>query len=169
MLQFKAPWPTSVVDNLYKFSINERQHEALEQLASQHPEAVYYVFPLYSQWIKADRHASDLAQDTWLVPVSSLPLSLLTSLSTPASGRHRVKLERNNLQVNVTAYSPEVVGEAINAREYFVERSAGQSLDTRPSGVPSSLLREWVGMWDKKSFALRFRGLNALYVPQRQG
>ena len=111
----------------------------------------------------------DLAQDTWLVPVSSLPLSLLTSLSTPASGRHRVELERNNLQVNVTAYSPEVVGEAINAREYFVERSAGQSLDTRPSGVPSSLLREWVGMWDEKSFALRFRGLNALYVPQRQG
>ena len=118
---FKAPWPTSLVDDLYKFSINERQHEALEQVASQHPEAGYYVLPLYSQWIKADRHASDLAQDTWLVPVSSLPLSLLTSLSTPASGRHRVELERNDLQVNVTVYSPEVVGEAFNAREYFVE------------------------------------------------
>ena len=25
MLQFKAPWPSSRVDDLYKFSINERQ------------------------------------------------------------------------------------------------------------------------------------------------
>ena len=166
MLQFKAPWPTSLVDSLYKFSINERQHEALEQLASQYPEAVYYVFPLYSKWTKADRHAPDLAQDTWLVPVSSMPLTLLTSLSTPASGRHRVELERINSQITVTAYSPEVIGEAVNAKEYFVERSGGQSLDARPSGIPSDDLREWVGLWDEKSFALRFRGLNSLYVPQ---
>ena len=67
MLQFKAPWPTSRVDDLYKFSINERQHEALEQLAGQRPKAVQYVFPLYSKWSKADRYAPDLAQDTWLV------------------------------------------------------------------------------------------------------
>ena len=81
MLQFKAPWPTSVVDDLYKFSINERQHEALEQLSGQHPEAVHYVFPLYSKWQKADRYAPDLAQDTWLVPVSSMPLTSLTAFS----------------------------------------------------------------------------------------
>ena len=52
MLQFKAPWPNSDVDDLYKFSINERQHETLEQLADLYPEAVYYVFPLYSKWFK---------------------------------------------------------------------------------------------------------------------
>ena len=166
MLQFKAPWPSSDVDNLYKFSINERQHEALEQLADQYPEAVYYVFPLYSRWIKADRHAPDLAQDTWLVPVSSMPLTLLTSLSSPASGRHRVELERISSRITVTAYSPEVVGEAVNAKEFFDERSGRQPLPSRPSGVTSDQLREWVDLWDEKSFALRFRGLNALYIPQ---
>ena len=77
MLQFKAPWPTSVVDDLYKFSINERQHEALEQLAGQYPEAVHYVFPLYSKWQKAGQHAPDLAQDTWLVSPCHPCLSLL--------------------------------------------------------------------------------------------
>ena len=166
MLQFKAPWPTSVVDDLYKFSINERQHEALEQLSGQFPKAVYYVFPLYSEWQKADRYAPDLAQDTWLVPVSSMPLASLTSLSTPSTGRHRVELERVNSRITVRAYSPEVMGEAVNAKEYFVERS-GQTLDARPSGVPSEDLREWVGVWNEKSLALRFRGLNALYVPRR--
>ena len=166
MLQFKAPWPSSDVDDLYKFSINERQHEALEQLSDQHPEAVYYVFPLYSKWIKADQHAPDLAQDTWLVPVSSMPLNLLTSLSNPTSGRHRVELERSNSGVTVTAYSPEVIGEAVNAKEYFDERGGGQSVDVGATGVASGHLREWVDAWDEKSFALRFRGLNALYVPQ---
>ncbi len=180
MLQFKAPWPSSDVDDLYKFSINERQHEALEQLADKCPEAVYYVFPLYSQWTKADRHAPDLTQDTWLVPLSSMPLTLLTSLSTPASGRHRVELERNNSGITVTAYSPRVIGEAINAKEYFEERSEGQSLEGRSSGVSSDHLREWVDLWDnrpplgeskaalgdERSIALRFRGLNGLYVPQ---
>ena len=53
MLQFKVPWPSSLVDDLYKFSINERQHEALEQLSGQYPQAVQYVFPLYSKWDKA--------------------------------------------------------------------------------------------------------------------
>ena len=37
MLQFKAPWATSQPDDLYKFSINETQHQALECLANQHP------------------------------------------------------------------------------------------------------------------------------------
>ena len=166
MLQFKAPWPSSLVDNLYKFSINERQHEALEQLSDQYPEAVYYVFPLYSKWIKADQHAPDLAQDTWLVPVSSIPLALLTALSTPQSGRHRVELERINSQITVTAYSPEVIGEVVNAKEYFLQENRGQSLDAKAFGVPSEDLREWFSLWDEKSFALQFRGLHALYVPQ---
>lgn len=165
MLQFKAPWPTSVVDRLYKFSINERQHEALEQLACRHPEAVHYVFPLYSKWRKADQHAPDLAQDTWLVPVSSIPLAYLTSLSCPATGLHRVELERFNSGVTVTAHSPEVVGQAVNAKELFVERGE-QLRDREAFGVSSADLKEWVQIWDERSFSLRFRGLHALYVPQ---
>ena len=166
MLQFKAPWPSSLVDSLYKFSINERQHEALEQLAVQYPEDVYYVLPLYSRWIKADQHAPDLLQDTWMVPVSSIPLTLLTSLSTPSSGRHRVELERFNSQIVVTAHSPEVIGEAVNAREYFEKGIDRPLRDAGPSGVPSSHLQEWIELWDEKSSFPRFRGLNALYVPR---
>lgn len=165
MLQFKAPWATSVVDSLYKFGINERQHEALEQLAYPCPQAVHYVFPLYSKWCKAERHAPDLAQDTWLVPVSSIPLACLTSLSSPATGLHRVELERVNSRITVTAYFPEVVGETINAKDFFVERT-GLSLDSTQFGVPSEVLKEWVQAWDERSFSLRFRGLHALYVPQ---
>ena len=166
MLQFKAPWPTSVVDSLYKFSINERQHKALEQLATQYPQAVYYVFPLYSKWTKAGQNAPDLAQDTWLVPVSSIPMKSLTSQSSPLSGRHRVELKRTNSRITVKAHSPLVIGEAINAREFFVERTAGQLVDAMSGGVPSGHMREWVEDWDETSFGLRFRGLNALYVPR---
>ena len=164
MLQFKAPWPTSRVDDLYKFSINERQHEALEQLAGQHPEAVQYVFPLYSKWSKADRYAPDPAQDTWLVPVSSIPLKDLRSISNPSSGRHRIELERTGSQVTVTVHSPKVMGEAVNGKEFFLERGGGQTQDLKAFGVASGLLQEWVGTWGER-FAVRFRGLNALYVP----
>ena len=164
MLQFKAPWPTSRVDNLYKFSINERQHEALEQLAGHHPEAVQYVFPLYSKWSKADRYAPDLAQDTWFVQVSSIPSKELRSISTPASGRHRVELKRTARQITVKAYSPKVIGEAVNSKEFFLDRGGWQTQDVRALGVPSELLQEWVGTWGER-FAVRFRGLNALYVP----
>lgn len=87
MLQFKAPWRTSVVDHLYKFSINERQHEALEPLAARYPEAVHYVFPFFSRWSKAKEYAPDLVQDTWLVPVSSIPLAALQAVSSPKTGR----------------------------------------------------------------------------------
>ena len=64
MLQFKAPWATSLEDSLYKFSVNEQQHEAMEDLAGNNANAVYYVFPLFSTWSKADQHAPDLASDT---------------------------------------------------------------------------------------------------------
>lgn len=166
MLQFKAPWPSSLVDDLYKFSINERQHEALEQLSVQHPEAVYYVFPLYSRWIKADQHAPDLAQDTWMARVSSIPLTALTAQSSPPSGRHRVELERTGSQISMTTYSPEVIGEVVNAKEYFLETNRDRALGARGFGVSSEHLREWIDSWDEKSFALRFRSLNALYIPQ---
>ena len=162
MLQFKAPWATSLVDSLYKFSVNEQQHEALEDLSGKNPNAVYYVFPLFSTWSKADQHAPDLARDTWLVPVSSISLATLRSQSTPATGLHQVHLERLNSGVTATFHSPEVLGEAINAREYFMEGNGGLSLDRGPVGVPSGQLQEWVERWGH----LRFRGLNALFIPR---
>ena len=77
-----------------------------------------------------------------------------------------MELERVNSRIRVTAYSPEVIGEVVIAKDYFVERGGGRSLDARAFGVSSDDLREWVQVWDEKSFALRFRSLNALYVPQ---
>ncbi len=164
MLQFKAPWRSSNVDSLYKFNINERQHEALEQLANDYPAHVFYVFPLYTKWTKADQYAPDLAQDTWMVPISSLPLSMLTSQSTPASGRHRVEVERFFSQVTVTVHSPIVEGKVINAKEYFTDADGQQSLNDGIRGVPSERLQEWSEEWDDE-FAPRFRGLNALFIP----
>ena len=169
MLQFKAPWVTSLEDRLYKFSVNEQQHEALEALAGENPQAVHYVFPLFSTWGKADQHAPDLANDTWLVPVASIPLAKLTELSTPSTGLHRVEVVPTSSWATVTFHSPEVIGDAINAKSLFSQRTAGQPIDTRnidvgPSGVESDHLLEWVERWGH----LRFRGLNALFIPTGQ-
>lgn len=169
MLQFKAPWATSVVDSLYKFSVNERQHEALEDLAGRNSNAVYYVFPLFSTWAKADQHAPELTNDTWLVPVSSIPLTTLTSLSTPSTGLHRVDVERISSSVSVTFHSPEVIGEAINARDLFSHERAGDAInssnvDVGVLTIESDHLLTWVERWSH----LRFRGLNALFIPSGQ-
>ena len=75
-------------------------------------------------------------------------------------------MERSYSGVTVTAHSPEVIGEVINAKEYFTEGDPRQAMASVDVGVPSVRLREWVNIWDEKSFALRFRSLNALYVPQ---
>ena len=91
----------------------------MEALAGNISNAVYYAFPLFSTWRKADQYAPDLAGDTWLVPVSSIPLVTLTALSTPSTGLHRVDIERVNSWVTVTFHSPEVIGDAINARQFF--------------------------------------------------
>ena len=53
MLQFKSPWVTPRGnDDLYKFSVNEQQHEALEGVASDHPNAVLYVFRCTAHGLK---------------------------------------------------------------------------------------------------------------------
>jgi len=161
MLQFKAPWVTSVPDDLYKFSVNEEQHEALENLAGNNPNAVYYVFPLFSTWRKADQHSPNLINDTWLLPVSSISLAALTALSNTSTGLHRVEVEKVSSGATATFHSPEVLGEMINARDYFVEVTRGQALDIGTVGIPSNQLQEWCSSWSQ----LRFRGLNALFIP----
>ena len=57
MLQFKSPAPTSISGYFYRFSISIRQHQLLMNLANRYPDAVSYVFPLYSEWQKADQDA----------------------------------------------------------------------------------------------------------------
>ena len=176
MLQFKAPWPTSTVDYLYKFTINERQHEALFQLAEDHPQSVSYVFPLYSLWDKAAEHAPDLAQDTWLARAASIPFDDLIAPPRPLSGRHTVELIRDPGGVTAIVHSPQVIPDVINAQEYFGGRSFTGSSDLLRPGVPHTALREWIRSWDAEQSdgpqrserspkPPRFRGLNALYIP----
>ena len=172
-------WPSC-----YKFSINERQHEALEDLASRYPQAVHYVFPFFSTWAKAREYAPDLVQDTWLVPASSVLLAELQAASSPKTGRHRVELERTGSSIEVTVHSPRVVGQAINAGEFLAELSGqANSLSLARRLVPHGLLREWIRAWDEDGRAVgltsdefsrapavsarrvRFTGLSALYIP----
>ena len=166
MLQFKSPWPTSRVDSLYRFSINERQHEALEDLASRYPRAVYYVLPLYTTWEKADKYAPDLIRDTWLMPVHSIPLALLTSQSTPASRRHRVDVERNGSETAATVYSPIIEAGIINAGALFTDSGNAGLFRAQTDSVPSDELQDWVAKWDRDGRSVRFNGLTALYMPQ---
>ena len=155
MLQFKSPWATYYGDNFYKFSINKKQHEALERLG--HPEAVFYVFPLYSRWCKADMHAPSLLQDTWLLPVSCIPSAVLVRESTPV----RV-IRCNQSQVKVSGYPHwEARCEATNAKEYF-ERGLRESSD-RPRFIRITLLKEWIE--HSQMAALRFRSLGIFYLP----
>ena len=146
------------MDYRYTFTINGRQHRVLEDLAMNHPQAVYYVFPLYSTWSKAKRDAPHLMRDTWLVPVSCVSLDPSTSQST-----YTINLARVNSRISVTGRSVETTCEAVNAWELFVEERAAQSLDSRIFSVEAGQLREWIDQWEESG--LRFRRLNALYVP----
>ena len=170
MLQFKAPWYSSSAD-LYRFSINEEQHDALEQLSSIRGDSVYYVFPLYNKWHKADSHAPDLSQDTWLVPIASIPSSTLVGSSPPSPTTHRVDVERSASGIRFTAHSPEVTGVGINAKQFFEQQSLGDQrlgdqMKDGVAGIPSDLLREWLSGLASSNAPVRFRGLNALFVPQ---
>ena len=157
MLQFKSPWVTDYGDNFYKFSVNKRQHEALERLRS--PEAVFYAFPLYNRWSKADRDAPNLLRDTWLLPVSCIPSGGLVRESTPI-----VVSQRNHSPVRVeSATYPywEATCEAVNARAYF-ERDLRETVD-RPRLIRVSLLKEWIEFSEMAT--LRFRNLGIFYIP----
>ena len=157
MLQFKSPWATYYGDDFYKFSINKKQHEALEGL--RRPEAVFYAFPLYNRWCKADRHAPNLLQDTWLLPVSCIPSGGLVRESTPI-----VVSRRGHSQVMVRSNAHpywEANCDPTNSREYF-ERDLRETLD-RPRLIRITLLKEWIESFEIA--ALRFRSLGIFYIP----
>ena len=155
MLQFKSPWATSRVDRIYKFTINREQHKALEKLGN--PDAVHYVFPLYSKWWKVDQDAPDILQDTWLVPVACIPSHYLNRDSTTIEVR---KLTPSGVHVSGSDWVPTCA--ASNAREYFQLR-IGSLTDFRSLGIEGPQLREWVNGWE--GTALRFTGLGIFYIP----
>lgn len=157
MLQFKAPYATSTQDH-YKFSINRRQHEALESLAIWNPKAVYYVFPLYSKWRKILDHSPNLTKDTWLVPVSCISLN-----SPPQQDSYQIDIRRNRGRIDLSGPNPQVKCVAINARSYCVDVQ-DQSLNPREVGIPSEKLKDEIKKWQESR--LRFRGLNAVYLPR---
>ena len=167
MLQFKSPQASSLVDSLYKFSINERQHERLDRIARACPRTVLYVFPLYGKWSKARNYAPDLMQDTWLVRVSDIPYPLLAS----GHERHQVELRRDGSRMETTIHSPTISVDAINAKDYFREMGMGLSIENE--GVSSGALLEWLNENDRENYREnsgiekppRFRGLHALMVP----
>ncbi len=157
MFQFKSPWATYYGDNFYKFSVNKRQHEALERLGN--PEAAFYAFPLYSRWSKADKDAPNLLQDTWLLPVSCIPSGALVRESTPIVVSRR---NQSSVKVESDTYPYwEATCEPVNAREYF-ERDLRETVD-RPSLVRVALLKEWIEF--SEMAALRFRNLVIFYIP----
>ena len=168
MLQFKAPWPTSVVDDLYKFSINEQQHFALEQLAATHPDSVYYVFPLYSKWSKANSYAPNLVRDTWIVKVTDIPYSSLAGSAAPSNTRHNVELERVGANMLYTVFSPEVRGSGINAEQFFEQQSIVNQMKAGAAGIPGGALLDWIGYLKSQDAPPRFKGLHAVFVPQGQ-
>ena len=139
MLQFKSPKATSTYDHHYKFSINRRQHEALERIVIGNPKAAYYVFPLYSKWTKVLDHSPNLIKDTWLVPVSCI--SLDTSYS---QNRYQIELQRDQSRIELSGSRLQVKCGAINAWNYCVD-GQDQSLNPREVGVPSEILKEQVG------------------------
>ena len=48
-------------------------------------------------------------------------------------------IERINSRISVTAYSPEVIGEAVNAKENFVEGNGGRRWMLRHSACPLNI------------------------------
>ena len=155
MLQFKSPWATSKVDEIYKFTINKKQHKAMESLGCS--EAVHYVFPLYSQWRKLGQDAPDILQDTWLVPVKCIPSKSLVKASTTIEVR---KFAPSVVQVSGPDWKPTC--RATNARDYF-QTSTGSLSDFGAIGIGALQLREWIDGWEET--ALRFRSLGIFYLP----
>ena len=168
MLQFKAPWPTSIEDQSYKFSINGQQHQALAQLAGLFPKAVHYTFPLYCTWGKAERCAPALAKDTWLVPVASMPTA--SPALVPAFPRRQrpVELHRVEFRKNVLTSSSGTTLQAFNASDCFCRGTDSQFWNPLLMGVPIPQVREWIDVWGRENFAQRFKGLNAIFIPSTQ-
>ena len=162
MLQFKSPWPASLADAPYKFDINFRQNQTLLSLASRFPRNVHYVFPLYREWNKARQDAPNLAQDTWLMPVSLMPLSLrqVQPSSPYSSGRVEVEVVGSNISVRYG--SDRVVGKASSVKQYCFKAT--------PVPIGRAALEEWTQETGQDQVNQGFhrrpvKGLRAVVLP----
>ncbi len=162
MLQFKAPWATSKPNYLYKFGLEDQQYGRLRRLAQRYPSGVYYVFPLYSTWRKVDQDAPDLTRDTWLVPVARIPVN-----QAAGKQQHKVFFQKSLNAPSVAAVvdDPEEITDLLNAHEFF----GSDSVATGNRSVPSEAVREWFQAETLgQDAAVRFRGLNSIFVPSSQ-
>lgn len=69
--QFKAP-RGSAEQPPYKFTLSFEQHMRLDALAKSAPGSVYYVLPFYLTHKKLTKWVPRLADDTWLLSVSTM-------------------------------------------------------------------------------------------------
>lgn len=162
MLQFKAPRATPDDSEPYRFDINVKQHQVLFDLASRFQKNVFYVFPLYREWSKAGQDSPDLARDTWLMPVYSMPPSLRNVNQTSRNSSCRVEVERQVPNIDVW-FKLDKVGNKACSVQQLCSKAATLS-------VPKSQLEEWVQESNRAPVNLRsrtspFRGLSAIFVP----
>ncbi len=160
MLQFKSPWPSSVVDTKYKFSINTLQHVTLEQgLGLRYPDAVFYVLPLFTRWDKVNQYAPRLASDTWMLRATDIDSTALGFTQQ----RHRVEVVKNDQMPVVSVFSPVVDDlEVLNAQQVFHEPD---SSIPKSSWIPSAAIQEWAEGIMSGFEPKRLRGLHSLFLP----
>ncbi|MCH8063481.1 MAG: hypothetical protein IH861_13380 [Chloroflexi bacterium] len=159
MLQFKSPWPSSIVDITYKFSINIQQHITLEQgPCSLYPEGVYYVFPLFSTWDKVDSYAPVLANDTWLLRAADIDSATLGLTQQ----RHKVEITRTGGIPRVTVFSPEIDAKVLNLAEVLENP---EELIPKASWVPSEMVMHWAESVNLDYSEKRLRGLHSIFIP----
>ncbi len=158
MLQFKSPWPTSLVDLQYKFSINSEQHATLVSgLARQFPDSVFYVLPLFATWNKVDVYSPNLVNDTWLIRASEISLAQLG-----LQDRHRIDILKNDGELSAIINSPRLDAKILNASEAF---SSPDSIVPKSGWLPSAVVQDWASHVQVNFAPRRMRSLQALFLP----
>lgn len=157
MLQFKAPEADSKPECLYKFKINMDQHTALMRLARIFPKSVYYALPLYSKWAKVTRFTPMMLINTWLVPVSCMPIK-------PSDPRKSftLNLDRTSSRMKLSARNLKLQCSPINAVTCCIEGVSPLSPGSTFVGLAARDLREWFE--DPLVQEMHFRGLIAMHL-----
>ena len=162
MLQFKAPWPSSQVDSLYKFSINTDQHRTLEDgPCKDFPESVFYVFPLFTTWSKVHHYAPYLTKDTWLLRTQAIDSARLGFSQV----RHRVEINKTVYGATASVFSPRIDEQLLNGYEVFSDLNTG--IPTT-GWISSGVLMERLAAFGRDYPYERTRGLYALFLPDSE-
>ena len=162
-LQFKAPRSEPREQIPYRFTINDRQNNNLLRLASNRPDAVYYVFPHYNTFTKMRSYSPDLLRDTYLMKVDDLRV---LSASSNRLGTHKVE-----------TYPPIVVveSEIIELKLMYAYEIVKGMLSDRRDALEDILishesLRKWLGelidelQGNKRALGQRLRGFSTFCI-----